>query len=395
MRELSWQAKTYVLSTILVGSLLLAWNLLQINELDLWLLLALGGFGALALSLKKYGSGISAKYTTNSLFVVFTWLLFGVPAGALVAALSHLLEWLWAKNPWYKQAFNLAALLAGLQISGAVYIRLNPAETLNTRPGVLAVLAALAVYTLANHFLVGAVVWLVNGENFARSGAMDLSMLLLDFTSLSMSAVAALVWRYNPLAVFLCVLALYPVFATLRIPALERQSETDPKTGLFNARYFERALHAELNRANRSDRPLTVVMADLDLLRNINNTYGHLAGDEVLLGVADILKNSLREYDLVARFGGEEFAIMIPEAEPEQVIARIESIRACIAAAEFTVPMQDKPIRATMSFGVAGRGPSSQSPRELLNNSDIALYQAKTQGRNRTWVYQVNGANSR
>jgi len=150
------------------------------------------------------------------------------------------------------------------------------------------------------------------------------------------------------------LLPLYPIYSTLKVPALERKTETDSKTGLFNASYFEHALASELKRADRFDRPLTVVMADLDLLRNINNTYGHLAGDEVLRGVANILKGSVREYDVVARFGGEEFAILIPETTPQQAYPRVESIRSSIERADFMVPTSVTPIQATMSFGVSG-----------------------------------------
>lgn len=111
------------------------------------------------------------------------------------------------------------------------------------------------------------------------------------------------------------------------MPALKRQTQLDPKTGLYNARYFQEALEREIARSDRSNHPMTVVVADLDLLRNINNTYGHLAGDQVLVGVANILKAMVREYDVVARFGGEEYTILMPEMAPEDALERVEAIR--------------------------------------------------------------------
>ncbi len=108
--------------------------------------------------------------------------------------------------------------------------------------------------------------------------------MLIDLTMLSLGASLTIVWAYNPYALLLFLIPLYPFYKVLKIPALERKTEIDTKTGLFNHGYFMAHLNHELQRANRYDRPLAIIMADLDLLRNINNTYGHLAGDEVLRG---------------------------------------------------------------------------------------------------------------
>ncbi|MGD9094123.1 MAG: diguanylate cyclase, partial [Anaerolineales bacterium] len=256
---------------------------------------------------------------------------------------------------------------------------------------VIGILTAMATFTLINHLLVGVVIWLARGENFSQSGVLDFFPLMLDFTLLCMGAGTALLYSMTPFAIILVLLPLYLIYTTLKVPALERKSETDPKTGLFNAEYFNQALEEELKRANRFDRPLTVVMADLDLLRNINNTYGHLAGDEVLIGVAQIFQNSVREYDLVSRFGGEEFAVMMPETTPEQAYPRIEQLRQTIEATEFSVPTSITPIKATMSFGISGRDGDTNKVRDLIHNADTALYHAKLKGRNGTFIYSEDG----
>ena len=222
---------------------------------------------------------------------------------------------------------------------------------------ILAAITGMMVFTLINHFLVGMVLWFVRQESLAKSGVMEFFPLMLDFTFWVIGASAALIWRIEPIAVALVLIPLYLLYSTLKVPALERKTEVDSKTGLFNAEYFASNLESELNRANRFDRPMVVVMADLDLLRNINNTYGHLAGDEVLIGVANIIKENVREYDIVARFGGEEYAVLMPETRPAEAFPRIEAIRAQIATYEFTVPTSITPISASMSFGIAGRDP--------------------------------------
>ena len=235
--------------------------------------------------------------------------------------------------------------------------------------------------------MVGIKAWLTRGEIFRRSGALDFFPFMLDLTLLYFGAGLSLVWIYNHFALVLFLVPIYLIYSTLRVPALERQTEIDRKTALFNHEYFKQHVGSELNRANRFDRPLAIIMADLDLLRNINNTYGHLAGDEVLIGVAKILKKSVREYDVAARFGGEEFAILLPETTVEQAYEKAESIRRTIEETEFTIPTNVSPIRVTMSFGIACRESFGQTMNEIIHHADSALYHSKLSGRNRACAY--------
>ena len=147
-------------------------------------------------------------------------------------------------------------------------------------------------------------------------------------------------------------------------------------------------------RANRFNRPLTVVLGDLDLLRNINNNYGHLAGDVVLCGIAEILQKKFRDYDIAVRFGGEEFAILLPETTTEQAFPRVEVIRETIESTSFIVSTSVTPIKVTISFGIAERNGYSQSPTDIIHNADVALYSAKMGGRNETRIYTDKGIDS-
>ena len=192
--------------------------------------------------------------------------------------------------------------------------------------------------------------------------------------------------RCNPSAVLFVIIPLYLIYMTLQVPNLQRQTEIDPKTKLYNARYFADALEKEYDRALRYDRPLTVVIGDLDLLRNINNTYGHLAGDVVLVKVAEILQNQFRGYDLVARFGGEEFAILMPETTPEEAFPRVEAVRQAIAATDFEVSTSVTPIKASISFGIAARN-GQGSADDIIHDADVTLYRSKLMGRNVTCIY--------
>ncbi len=308
----------------------------------------------------------------------------------MVIVAAHILEWIWHRYPWYIQSFNIASYIVVAVGANLVYELANPARSLVTWQGAFSMLVALAFFTLLNHLMVGVIVWLARGENFIQSGIFRVFSLMMDWVLLCMGAGVAVVWTFNPFAVVLILLPLYLIYTTLRVPALERQVETDVKTGLYNINFFMASLDNELGRAKRFDRPVTVVMADIDLLRNINNVYGHLAGDVVLIGVARILKDLSREYDVVARFGGEEFAILMPETTPEVVFPKIEAMRLAIEKAEFTVATSVTPIKATMSFGIARRQAGLEG-KDIIHNADLALYHAKLSGRNRAFIYSSEG----
>jgi diguanylate cyclase (GGDEF)-like protein/putative nucleotidyltransferase with HDIG domain len=391
MSELSAKAKFYIFAVILGGLLVLATSIPKLYVPDAWMLLVLSGLASLSLIFKVEGATERLHYNISFLIYSFTFILLGPADAVLVILISNLSEWAWHKYAWYIQTFNIANYLLVIYASGAVYELISPGGGIFTLTGILGALVAMLVFTFLNHLLIGTVVWLARGENFLKSGIFDVLPLVIDFTLLCMGVGGALIWMVNPYAIIYSILPLYLIYSTLRVPALERQSEMDPKTGLFNAKYFSEALTKEIERANRFDRPLTVVMADLDLLRNINNTYGHLAGDEVLVGVAKILKESVREYDIVARFGGEEFAILIPETHPQEIVEHIEEIRGLIENAEFTVPTSVTPIKTTMSFGIAGRQGFDQTAGDIVHNADTALYHAKLKGRNRVYVYTDEG----
>src|SRR5205085_641523 len=190
-------------------------------------------------------------------------------------------------------------------------------------------------------------------------------------------------WRGNPWLIAFAVAPLLLIHRSLSVPRLQEEARVDAKTGLFNARHFATALNEELTRAARFERPLSLIMADLDLLRDINNTYGHLAGDAVLAGIAQVFRAELRHYDVPARFGGEEFAILLPETSADQALEIAERIRRSVAETPFEVETSNEPVRVTISMGVASFPKDGKDPNELVHHADLAVYRAKLQGRNR------------
>ena len=156
---------------------------------------------------------------------------------------------------------------------------------------------------------------------------------------------------------------------------------TDPLTGLNNRRSFTELADRERLKALRFKHPYTVMMLDIDHFKSINDTYGHHIGDEVLKMVADILKNILRDIDILGRLGGEEFAIVLPETPLKEAVVAAERIRMAIEA--FTLNTEQGDIQVTISIGVATMTDAHEENETLLNRADALLYQAKENGRNR------------
>lgn len=166
---------------------------------------------------------------------------------------------------------------------------------------------------------------------------------------------------------------------------IQRISFFDLLTGLANRRLFDYVLDRELKKVRRTAKPVSLLMADIDYFKNINDVYGHQAGDSVLEHIGAILKDSLRNVDLPARYGGEEFAIIMPETDRDQAIMVSERLRARVA--DYKFPVGRTTISVTISVGGATCGPRDSadiSAERVILAADQALYQAKQMGRNIT-----------
>lgn len=390
MKQLSIPTRLFLISIYAVGASIVVYNMRQLRIEETILFGILLALGAILHILKVEGATNRSHYTLSFLIFGFTLAHLGLPEAILVILLSNLAEWIWNRPPWYIQLFNISCYVLAIEIAGLILSAINPSAITTSWETVLAIIVGMAGFTFVNHFLVGIIVWLARRENFKQSGLFNPIPLLIDMTIMSVGASMAIVWDYNPYALLIFLIPAYPLYMALKIPALKRKSEIDQKTGLFNHHYFMIQFNNELQRANRYDRPLSIIIADLDLLRNINNTYGHLAGDDVLRSVAQILKQTVREYDVVARFGGEEFAILMPETEMELAIERAEMIRQSVESAGFVVATSVEPIKVTMSFGISKRENFEQSMEEILHCADKALYRSKLSGRNQSVAFVNN-----
>jgi diguanylate cyclase (GGDEF)-like protein/putative nucleotidyltransferase with HDIG domain len=390
MQNLRWQARLYIWCTICTGLSIYLWDFWHGQFENPTLVVVLSLFAAVTHTLKVEGATARSSYQISWIAYGASFILLEPVEALTVLVVAHLAEWLWHRPAWYISLFNLNAFAVVASISMAVWQTIIGDSTLFAPISALGFMATAAIFTALNHLLVGLVIWLARGESLMRSGVFHLLTLMIDFVSFGMGIASGLIWLVNPYAVVFILSPLYLIYTTLQVPSLQQQTRTEPKTGLYNAKYFAEALDTELERADRFDRPLTIVMADVDLLRNINNSYGHLAGDTVLIGIANLLRTSMRDYDVVARFGGEEYAILMPETSLRDALPLIEQMRAAIEAARFEISTSVTPLSATMSFGVAEREYVGQEAEEILHNADLAVYQSKATSRNRV-CYFANG----
>jgi diguanylate cyclase (GGDEF)-like protein len=170
---------------------------------------------------------------------------------------------------------------------------------------------------------------------------------------------------------------------TTEIESVEYSASVDPLTKLFTRGHFAQRFETEIRRAKNYAHPLSLFLLDIDHFKNINDTYGHSAGDLILTKLGQILRQSVRSSDIAARFGGEEFVVMMLSAGKEQSLAFSENLRKIVESTEFRIPGQQSPLKVTISGGVTTYPMDGDSTIDLLRKADDALYEAKKTGRNR------------
>jgi diguanylate cyclase (GGDEF)-like protein/PAS domain S-box-containing protein len=167
---------------------------------------------------------------------------------------------------------------------------------------------------------------------------------------------------------------------------LREQSLRDPLTGLYNRRYLSETILREITRADREKRPVCFIMGDIDHFKKINDTYGHQVGDKFLVALANLMKENARGSDIVCRYGGEEFIMVLPGATIDSASRRAEELRQ--KCADLSILHDGKTLRITISFGVALYPDHGRDAEEVIQKTDKAMYISKETGRNRVTVWQ-------
>ena len=206
--------------------------------------------------------------------------------------------------------------------------------------------------------------------------------------------VVTIVFLFGAIFVLLVgILALQTAKDINEITILKRENIIDSLIGIYNRRYFDTKLSEEIERAHRYKLPLSLLLLDIDHFKNINDTHGHQIGDIVLKNLGQSLLNAVRETDIVARYGGEEIAIITPHTSLFSASELAERLRHTIEASTM-VPADEyekrQAIKITVSIGVTGMEKDSGYEKSMIKNADKALYEAKENGRNQVIVFKTN-----
>jgi diguanylate cyclase (GGDEF)-like protein len=322
-------------------------------------------------------------FHTGFAFSVAAALLLPPELVVVVCLVQHLPEWLRQRYPWFIQVFNITNyMLSGIAAWGvrAAFARDGVHMTSSaTTAEVIAAATAAVTFVLVNHALLARMLRLARGHDVPASGLFTLDSLLQDGVVAAVGVGLAFMFLHSWALAVVVALPLVLIQRALALPTLREQALTDYKTGMLNSRGIDQPARREFARAQRLGQELSVLLCDIDDLRGINNRLGHLEGDAALAVVANAFRAELRAYDLCARFGGDEFLVVLPETSEEEAVAVAERIQAWLA--DNPLPTREGKLVVGISIGVGSLHEGEPEIGTMLARADAAMYAEKHAGR--------------
>lgn len=334
-------------------------------------------------------------------------LLLPVPLQAVLIAVSFTHEWYRVfrrRAVAHRKVFSactvLLATAATTLVLAAFYPGVDPGRpliaALGGPRGVIALVLAGVIYRLVNYALVVGAIIATNPDKPAHRALGPASDQLLIAAAVGLGYAVTLVMVHQPWTAPLLLVTILALHLGLLLPQFRAAARTDGKTGLVSAQWWHDQASAELERARRLGGPVGVLMLDLDHFKRINDRFGHPAGDDVLRAVAEAIRRAVRGTDLVGRWGGEEFAVLLPGVDTAGAAAAGERIRAMVSV--LRVPTRDHTGQQvvvtdlTLSVGAGAFPTTAATVADVLLAVDAALYEAKNSGRDQVRLADVGAA---
>jgi len=295
------------------------------------------------------------------------------------------------RAPVYRRVFSAAAIGVAYGCASLAF-RAFTRLALGSSPGpehhvsawLGAVTACFLIQWAVNQILIVTAIKAAEPQTSIRQTVFGGESLHNDVTELCVAVLATLAIAMSLLAVVVALPLVTMLQRSFRHTQLLKDARADSKTGLLNAATWERESTAEVARAVRTRTPLAIALLDIDKFKGINDTYGHMVGDQVIKEIARSLNSLLRDYDLAGRFGGEEFSLLLPQTRAVDALRIAERVRASIAGLRIIAPGASggERVHVTVSIGVAALDSGSRREfSDLMAAADAALYRAKAGGR--------------
>ncbi|MBB6565249.1 GGDEF domain-containing protein [Kribbella sandramycini] len=389
----------YVLAVLIATALLIAgtFRVAPITSGDWIRLIVLAAGSAVHLEaardierLRKVGAEGIPYTNLKGMWTFAGVLILPPPLAVLLIVTTYVHSWLRVRRVApYRSVFTASTLIlaggAGAVVLAAIRPGVYPGYPSGPL-GLIAVVAAGLAYWFVNYALVAGAIMLSNPDSPGRNAVGRLTDQLIVAGSLGLGVATAALLLSQPWAVAVLLLTILGLHRALLVDQFQAAARTDPKTGLANAAFWHEIARREFAAAERTNSPLGVLYLDLDHFKTVNDTYGHLAGDQALQAVADELRHEIRGNDRVGRLGGEEFAILLPQTSADDTALAAERIRRRIENLSVTITTADGAVRCdtlTCSIGTANYPDTATTLDELQMAADLAMYHAKDTGRNR------------
>ncbi len=342
-------------------------------------------------SLRERATGDGLLTDLTTLWIFAAALSVPLPLVFAITALVFLHSWYRGNSSrMYRKVFHGATMVLASAAAVALVQLSQPSQypiIPHGPPGLIVVVSAATVFWLVNVGMMIGSVMLSDPLQSPRQVLGDLSEQVVVAASLGLATALAAILAWEPWLIAVLMVAVFPLHRALLLPHFQQAARIDSKTGLLTAGFWREEADRELARARRLTEPLGVLMLDLDHFKSFNDRMGHLVGDQLLRAVADELRSETRPYDLVGRFGGEEFVILLPGVGTIQVEHIADRIRERISRLRVLVDgPHDRPVTVdgiSVSIGAAVRPDDGDEIEALVLAADGALLAAKAAGRDR------------